>query len=70
MDMTLVRHWLRKFALVFVLVGAGLVALYAVRDGIAGIAYAEAALWAVLAATLSASINTWWAWKHGCRVRS
>jgi hypothetical protein len=67
MDMLLVRHWWRKFVLVFVPVGAGLVVLYAIRGGID---YVEAALWAALAATLSASINTWWAWKHGCRIRN
>jgi hypothetical protein len=64
----LVRFWLRRFALVFVLAGIGLGAVEAMRRGLAGLPYGSVLGWSATAALLAASLATWWAWSRQCRV--
>ena len=69
MNTVLVFYWIKRFALIFVIVGAALLALQVLREGIAAIDLAGVALWSAAPAALSASINTWWVRNRGCRLR-
>lgn len=64
----LTELWLRRFALVLPIVGVALTAVQFVRHA-APADYAEAWLWSTIAAALSASLNTWWAYRRGCGLR-
>lgn len=68
MNTMLVRYWIRRFALVFAGVAVGLLVLQALRDGLDAIDIGGAASWAAGTALLVASLNAWWAWRHGCRL--
>ena len=68
MNTMLVRYWIRRFAVVFAGVAAGLLVLQVLRNGPGAIDIADAAFWAAGTALLVASLNTWWAWRHGCRL--
>lgn len=65
----LVNLWLRRFARMLLVMGTALVAVQVLRRGFADADYLDALLWSAIAAALAASINTWWAWRHGCGLR-
>lgn len=61
------RFWLRRFALVF----ACFALLLSLARAITGRAPdLETLLASILAAVVAASVATWWAWKHGCALKS
>ena len=64
--MTLSVFWIRRFALVFTVALVALLAIQALRGEVD---FAGSALWSAVTALLVASFNTWWAWRHGCRLR-
>ncbi|MGH8078766.1 MAG: hypothetical protein ACREPE_15810 [Lysobacter sp.] len=68
MTQQLMGLWLRRFVLVLPIVGVALIALQFVRH-LADADYAGAWLWSTVAAALSASLNTWWAYRRGCGLR-
>jgi len=63
--MTLSTFWIRRFALVFTVAIAVLLGIQALRGEID---LAGSAMWSAITALLVASLNTWWAWRHGCRL--
>lgn len=67
--MTFANFWIRRFALIFTLAIVALLGIQALRDGVDGIDIAGSALWSAITALLVASFNTWWAWRHGCRLK-
>lgn len=67
MNTGLVPFWLRRFVLVAAACVGVLAGVQLLRPGPPD--YAGIATWSLLAAVLTASLNTWWAWRHGCRVR-
>ena len=64
--MTLPGFWVRRFALVFTVAIVVLLGVQALRGGVD---LAGSAMWSAITALLVASLNTWWAWRHGCRLR-
>lgn len=65
----LIGLWLRRFAWMLLVMGVALAIVQVLRRGFAGADYLDALLWSAIAAALSASINTWWAYRHGCGLR-
>lgn len=63
--MTLSAFWIRRFALVFAVTIVVLLGIQALRGEID---LAGSAMWGAITALLVASLNTWWAWRHGCRL--
>lgn len=63
----LARFWLRRFVLVFAIVGVALTLLERFMSEGAP-SYLEAIGWAALAGLVAASIATYWARRHGCAV--
>jgi hypothetical protein len=59
--------WLRRCGRVLVILAIALAALQWFRDG--RIDVVEVLFWSALPAVLSASINTWWTARRGCRLR-
>lgn len=68
MIMTLVKFWVRRFAIVFVISCAALVTLEWLQHSDEA-SYLSAGMWAGAAASVAASIATFWAYKHGCAIR-
>lgn len=65
----LIGLWLRRFARMLLLMAAALVTVQVLRRGWADADYRQALWWSAIAAALSASMNTWWAARHGCGLR-
>lgn len=66
----LAGFWLRRFVRIFAIASVVLVAVQTLREGITMATLVEPLLWAAATATFVASINTWWAWTHGCQIKS
>jgi len=67
MATVLLRFWARRFAIVFMVAGAALVAAEWLKHG-GDPSYLGAVAWAGGAALVAASIATFWAWRHGCAI--
>lgn len=64
----LVRFWLKRFALVFVLACLGLGLVEFIQHGSGAFAYGSVVCWSASAALLTASLTTYWAYRVQCRV--
>jgi len=63
----LARFWLQRCGRVLLMVAVALATLQWVRGGAVDVF--DTLFWSALPAVLSASINTWWAARHGCGLR-
>jgi hypothetical protein len=64
----LVRFWLKRFALVFVLACLGLGMMELIQHGDGSFSYRSVLGWSAGAALLAASLATYWAYRVQCRV--
>lgn len=64
----LVRFWLKRFALVFVLACLGLGLVEFIQHGPGRFAYGSVAAWSAGTALFTASLATYWAYRVQCRV--
>ena len=64
----LVRFWLRRFALVFVLACVGLGAVEIIQQGVPGISYSSVFGWSAAAALFASSLATYWAYTRQCKL--
>lgn len=64
----LVRFWLKRFALVFVLGSLGLGLVEFAQSGAGGFSYGSVMGWSAGTALLVASLTTYWAYRIRCRV--
>lgn len=64
----LVRFWLKRFALVFVLACLGLGLVEFVQHGATHFSYGSVGGWSAGTALLVASLTSYWAYRVQCRV--
>ncbi|NUO72263.1 MAG: hypothetical protein HOQ10_06060 [Frateuria sp.] len=64
----LIRFWLKRFALVFVLACLGLGLVEFVQHGTGRFSVGSVVGWSAGAALLASSLSTYWAYRVQCRV--
>jgi len=67
MAKTLVRFWLRRFALVFIVACASLYLVEVIQHGQHWFGYVSVLGWSAATASFASSLATYWAYKIQCK---
>ncbi len=68
MAKTLAWFWVRRFLMIFVLGCLGLGVFEILGKGMTSADFVSVIFWSALAALLTASIATWWAYRRHCKA--